>query len=128
MKLATQQNAVLLFLRIAIAAIFIHASYIKFGMWNMQASAEMSENMLLLTKFLAVVEGLGGLAVLIGFLTRWAALGLSIIMVGAIGMMQFGMGIGFASMQGPGWNFDLIILAGSLMLAVYGPGAWGLKK
>ena len=77
-----------------------------------------------LMKFLSIVEPLGALALIMGFLTRWAASGLAIIMVGAIFIMQFAMHVGFATPVGPGWNFPLVVLAGCIVLMAFGAGRW----
>jgi uncharacterized membrane protein YphA (DoxX/SURF4 family) len=61
-----------------------------------------------------------------GFLTRWAASGLAIIMVGAIFIMQFVMHVGFATPVGPGWNFPLVVFAGCVVLMAFGAGRWSV--
>lgn len=119
------QEAALLALRLVIAAIFIYAGYAKFGLWS-GAPAGMSAGMLLLMKFLSIVEPLGGVALAAGFLTRWASAGLAIIMAGAIAFMQFTMNVGFSAPQGPGWDFPLMILVGCLALMAFGAGRWAV--
>ncbi|MBI5422387.1 DoxX family protein [Candidatus Peregrinibacteria bacterium] len=121
----TFQDVTLLALRLVIAAIFIYAGYAKFGMWS-AAPAGMSAGMVLLMKFLSIVEPLGGVALIAGFLTCWASAGFAVIMVGAIGLMQFTMGVGFSTAQGPGWDFPLMILAGCLALMAFGAGRWSV--
>ena len=117
----------LLILRITVAAIFFSAAYAKLGLWS-GAPEGMSAGMANLTKFLSIVEPLGALALLLGFLTRLASIGLAIIMVGAIFVLQFGLGMGFTTAAGAGWNFPLMVLAGCLTLIVFGPGAWAMSK
>ena len=117
------QNTALLLLRLAIAAIFLYAGYVKLGFWS-SAPEGMSATMVNLTKFLSIVEPLGAVALIAGFLTFWAAAGLAIIMAGAILFMQFTMGVGFSTQQGPGWDFPLIILVGCLALMAFGAGKW----
>ena len=77
-------------------------------------------------KLLSIVEPLGALALILGFLTRLAASGLSIIMVGAILVTQFVMQVGFATPTGPGWNFPLAVLAGCITLIAFGAGRWSV--
>jgi putative oxidoreductase len=120
------QDVVLLAVRLITGAIFLYAGYAKLPFWSATPPG-MSEGMANLTKFLSIVEPLGALAILLGFLTRWAAGGLSIIMVGAIFYLQFVMHIGFATPTGPGWNFPLMVLAGCLVLLTFGPGRWSAK-
>ena len=88
----------------------------------------MSSGMINLMRFLAVVELLGGIGVLVGFLTRWASLGLSIIMLGAIYFVMKVMGLGFMPQTGPGWSFNLMILAGTVVLWAKGAGRLSLDK
>ena len=115
-----------MFLRLVLGVVFFYAGYVKWGMWSATPEG-MSAGMALLMKFLSIVEPLGAVAVIIGFLTRWAAAGFSIIMVGAIVLLQFMMGISFSGATGAGWNFPLMVLAGSLVLMTFGPGSWSLE-
>lgn len=77
-------------------------------------------------KILSIAEPVGALALIFGFLTRWAASGLAIIMVGAIFVTHFVMNVGFATPQGPGWNFPLAVLAGCIVLIAFGAGRWSV--
>ncbi len=122
----TFHDAALLVLRLIIAAIFLYAGYAKLGMWS-AAPDGMSSGMLNLIKFLSIVEPLGGAALVIGFLTRFAAAGLAIIMVGAIVLMQFSMHVGFSTPQGPGWDFPLMVLGGCIVLMAFGGGRWSVN-
>lgn len=120
------QNAALLILRVILAAIFLAAAYYKLPFWSGPVEG-VSAGMTNLIKFLSIVEPLGALAVLVGFLTRLAAGGLAIIMVGAIFVMQFMMGIGFTTPTGAGWNMPLMVLAGCVVLVAFGSGQWSLN-
>jgi putative oxidoreductase len=119
------QNAALLVLRVIVAVIFFYAAYAKFPFWS-GAPKWMAAWLLTVLKFLTIIEPLGATAVFVGFLTRWAACGLAIIMVGAIFVTQFVMHIGFATPTGPGWNFPLMVLAATLVLIAFGAGRWSL--
>jgi putative oxidoreductase len=114
-----------LVLRLVIAAIFLYHGYQKWGLWSAVPEG-MPSGMLNLMKFLSIVEPLGGLAMILGLWTRLAALGLGIIMVGAIYMKAATMGVGFATPQGPGWEFDLMILAGCIALLFEGAGKYSM--
>src|SRR3989338_2103944 len=109
-------------LRLAIASIFIVHGKSKLTMWKMQPSDQMPLKMLNIMKALSIFETLGGLAILSGFLTPFASIGLGIIMIGAIYFKIFKWKIGFASQQGTGWEFDLMVLAGCATLAMSGAG------
>ena len=121
----TFQNFALFILRASIAAIFFVAGYDKIPFWS-GTHPELSASMLLLTKILTVAEPLGALALLLGFLTRIAAGGLLIIMLGAIYYLQFVWGLGFRTPTGAGWNFPLALLAGCFILVAFGAGSWSI--
>ena len=64
-------------------------------------------------------EFFGGLALVLGLLTRFAAAGLAIIMLGAIVLAHS------TSFFAPeGMEFPLTLLAGSVALAITGAGSW----
>jgi uncharacterized membrane protein YphA (DoxX/SURF4 family) len=121
------QNASLLILRIITAAIFYVAAYYKFPYWS-SAPAGTSSFMLFTTRLLSIAEPLGATAILFGFLTRWAAAGLIIVLIGAIFVSQFVYGIGFVMPTAPGWNFPLVVLAGCLILLSFGGGQWSIDN
>src|SRR5437762_10828226 len=121
------QNIALLILRIITAAIFYVAAYFKFPFWS-HAPEGISPFLLFTTRFLSIAEPLGATAVLLGFLTRWAAVGLIIILVGAICVSQFVYGIGFVMPTSPGWNFPLSVLAGCFILVAFGAGEWSVDR
>jgi len=123
----TYQAAALLALRVVLAAMFFVAGYAKGFIWTGETFG-MSAWLVPVTQLLSVVEPLGALVVLAGFLTRWAAAGLSIIMVGAIFVTQFEMGMGFVTPTGPGWSYPLLTLAGCLVLLAFGPGQWSVDE
>jgi putative oxidoreductase len=126
----SSQNAALLILRIITAAIFYVAAYFKFPFWN-HAPEGMSPFLVFTTKLLSIAEPLGATAILFGFLTRWAALGLTIILLGAIYVTQFVFGMGFVTPNSAGWNMPLAVLAGCVILIAFGRGDWsidGMRK
>ncbi len=125
MKYTKNQNVSLLILRIVTAAIFLVAGYYKFSFWSAKPEG-MSVSMVNLMKFLSVAEPLGALAVLAGFLTRWAAAGLAIVLLGAIYVTKFSYGIGFVTPTGAGWNFPLAVLASCFILIAFGAGNWSV--
>lgn len=106
----------LLLLRVVVAAIFLSHGYAKWSAFD---------GTLTVMNILAIAEPLGGIAVLAGLLTRWAGLGLAIIMLGAMQMKIGNVGIaGFAG--NGGWEFDAIIFAGCVMIMTMGAGKYSL--
>jgi putative oxidoreductase len=78
-------------------------------------------------RFLSIVEPLGSLALAFGVLTRWAAAGLGIIMVGAIYYARTSLHAGvFTGPQGTGLDYNLLILAGCIVLVAFGAGGWSV--
>lgn len=129
MNTARLQNSVLLFLRIVIAAAFLVAGYAKLPFWSMDPAASgMPLWLFYLTLFLSIAEPIGAVAILLGFLSRTAAICLGIIMVGAILVSQFMMGMGFMTATGAGWSYPLTILAGCLVLVAFGVGDWSIDR
>ncbi len=105
----------LLALRIAIAAIFL-----------VHGPKKLSGSMGSFMTFIGVAETAGGTAVLLGFLTELAALGLGIIMAGAIYKKITEWHVPFTAMDKSGWEFDLLILAGCIVLLTVGSGSYGI--
>jgi len=76
--------------------------------------------------FIGVCELLGGAALVLGFLTQWAALGIAIIMVGAAYKKHFEWKVPFFTLEKMGWEYDFVLFAGCLALMFMGPGAWSV--
>ena len=71
-----------------------------------------------------LVECLGGLALLLGLFTRWAAISLAINMVGAIFTVHLKAGFFLPD----GYEFVLTLLAANVALALLGPGEASLER
>ncbi|HET6349730.1 MAG TPA: DoxX family protein [Candidatus Krumholzibacteria bacterium] len=71
-------------------------------------------------------EFFGGLGLVTGFLTRLSAAGVAAVMAGAVYMVHFPNGFfmnWFGQQAGEGYEFHLLVLAMTVMLAVRG-GGW----
>ncbi len=95
-------------------------------MWKMQPSSQLPAGMLSLLRFLSIVEPLGGVGVLVGFLTQPAAAGLAIIMLGAIRLKAIQMHRRFTG--DGGWELDFILLVAAIALFVIGAGRLSLDR
>jgi len=125
---AKYTDAAKLVLRIAVAAAFLYHGTMKWGMLSMPAAPEgMSAAMFTIFKILAIAEPLAGIALLLGFLTRIANIGLIIIMLGAIFVMKGGFSAGFSEGFGK-WELDFLLLSMNVALFLMGPGKWSLDK
>ena len=116
----------ILILRAAVGIIFLVHGSEKWKMWKMAPSEQMPAKMLNIIKLLSIVEPLGAIALMAGFLTPFASLGLGIIMLGAIYMKTRVWKNGFTSKQGMGWEFDFLILAVCCAILIFGAGALSL--
>ena len=68
------------------------------------------------TRFLGLAEMAGALGVAFGVLIQPAALGLILIMLGAIQRKIFVWHTGFWGKDGLGWNYDLMFVAMNLVI------------
>ena len=78
--------------------------------------------------FLGVAEIAGGLGVTLGVLTQLAAVGLILIMLGAIQMKIFVWHTGFWGEKASGWHYDLIFALMNLLILFTNGGAYVLLK
>jgi putative oxidoreductase len=74
------------------------------------------------TAFLGAAELAGSIALVAGFLTQWAALGLIMIMFGAIYMKAVKWKTGFWGEKSSGWHYDLLFVAMNLVILCTGGG------
>jgi putative oxidoreductase len=71
-----------------------------------------------------MAEGIGGLLLIAGLLTRFVTLPLIAIMIGAITLVK--ADLGFIVDGGPGASYETVLLAGLLGLLFIGPGRLSL--
>lgn len=115
----------LLVLRLSLGAVFIYHGMAKWQMGDLSP----------IMTILKYAEPLGGVALILGVLTQLAGLGLGIIMLGAIYMKATGFGqqtldlMGtFAAQGGTGWEFDLVLFAGCLIVVLMGAGSISVDR
>jgi len=77
------------------------------------------------TWYLILAHGLGGICLVLGIFSRWAALANMPVMLGAIVFVH--LKSGFWAHQG-GYEYPLVLLLASLALAMTGGGALTLRR
>src|SRR2546425_9127408 len=118
----------LLALRIALGAVFLTHGLGKRKLWSTQPSAQMPAGMLRKLRILSIAEPAGGLGVLVGFLTQLAALGLVIVMLGAIQFLITKVHRRFTGENVAGWEFEFLLLVVALALSILGGGKYALDR
>jgi len=81
-----------------------------------------------LARFLGIAELAGGLGVALGVLTQFAAIGLILIMGGAIYKKIAVWHTGFWGKHGDGWHYDLLFVVMCLVIATTGGGRYVLLQ
>ena len=80
--------------------------------------------------FLVIIgEFFGSLGLLIGFLTRFTAISISMIMLGAISMVHLEQGFfmnWFGHQSGEGYEYHLLVIGMCLALTLAGAGKWSV--
>jgi putative oxidoreductase len=115
-----------LLLRLMVALVFITSG------WSHLRNAEARSKEIGMSKgftlFLGAGEFLGGLGVGFGVLTQLAALGLILIMLGAIQKKIFVWHSGFWGKGSQGWHYDLMLVIMNLVIIFTGGGRFVLLK
>lgn len=125
-RLARFQNWALLLARLSIGASFIVHGYFKLPLWQ-SAPDGMPAGLLNVMRLLSVCEPLGGIAMILGVFTLPAAVGLTLVMLGAITLKNTDlMHLPFAAPGG--WELDLAMLGQIWMIGTFGPGKISIKN
>ena len=82
--------------------------------------------------FLVIIgESIGALALLMGFMTRFTAASLAVIMVGAITMAHWQHGFfmnWFGQQSGEGFEYHLLVIGMCVALVLVGAGKWSVDQ
>jgi putative oxidoreductase len=115
----------LLLLRFMVAVVFFSSG------WNhLKNPAERSKSIeasIGFTVFLGTAEVLGSVGVALGVLIQLAAIGLILLMLGAIQKKIFVWKIGFWGGRAYGWHYDLMLLVMNLVILLTGGGRLVLR-
>ena len=118
----------LLVVRVVVGVIFAaHGAQKMFGLFGGPGLAEMIKLMGTLGLLVSIGEFFGGLGLIVGFLSRFSAASLIVIMVGAIAMVHgqngFFLGTGPDSMlKTAGYEYNLALIGLLAPIFIAGPG------
>jgi putative oxidoreductase len=123
-ELSRFTDLALFLLRLMVALVFGTSG------WNHLKSPEERSKSIEMSKgftiFLGLVEVLGSLGLAFGVLTQLAAIGLILIMLGAIQKKIFVWHFGFWAANG--WNYELMLIIMNLVILVTGGGRYVLLR
>jgi putative oxidoreductase len=125
-QLAQFADLSLLLLRLMVAAVFVTS-----GWSHVKVPKERAKSIGMppsFTIFLGVAEVAGGLGVAFGVLTQLAAIGLILIMLGAIQRKVFVWHTGFWGEKASGWHYDLMLVLINLVIACTDGGKYVLWR
>src|SRR5947208_4680789 len=120
-QLTRYSDVGLLLLRLMVACVFFTS-----GLNHLKDPAERAKGIGASTGFTIVLgsgEVLGSLGVAFGVLIQLAAIGLILIMLGAIQKKIFVWKIGFWGGRAYGWHYDLMLLVMNLVILLTGGGS-----
>jgi len=125
-QLAHFTDLSLLLLRLMVAAVFVTSGWTDVKDPKERAnSIGMSPSFTIL---LGVAEIAGGLGVAFGVLTQFAAMGLILLMLGAIQRKLFVWHTGFWGEKSSGWHYDLMLILMNVVIICTDGGKYVLWK
>jgi putative oxidoreductase len=116
----------LLFLRVMAGAIYANSGYNDLK--DLDARSKSIGMPKGFTMFLAVAELAGGAALILGVLQQLAAIGLILVMLGAIQKKIFVWKTGFWGEDGFGWSYDLTLISMLLVILFTDGGRFVLMR
>ncbi len=125
-QLARFTDLGLLLLRLMVGLIFVTGGYSHLK--DPQARAKSIEMSKGFTIFLGFAEMAGGLGVTFGVLTQIAAIGLILIMFGAIQKKIFSWHTGFWGEKASGWHYDLMLVLMNAVILFTNGGSYVLMR
>jgi len=127
LQLAQYTDFALLFLRLMVGLVFVTSGYKHLQDPETRSKdIEMSKGF---TVFLGAAEFAGGLGVISGVFAQLAAMGLILLMLGAIQKKIFAWHTGFWGKSGTnGWSYDTMLIVMSLVIVTTGGGNLALTR
>ena len=135
----TDDDAAMLVLRVMLGIVFYFHGMQKlttmYGGYGFTGTLEFFTTKLGIPAFFAflaiMAEGLGWAGLIAGFLTRIAALGITVNMIVAVYMLHWQNGIfmnWFGNQKGEGFEYHLLVIAIGIALMIKGGGKWSLDR
>lgn len=125
-------DVALLIARVIVGVVFMmHGAQKLFGAFGGPGLSAVVQMMGPLGYLVAIGEFFGGLGLIVGFLSRFSAASLIVIMLGAIGMVhaQFGFFMNWTGSQaGEGFEYHLLAIALLLVILIVGPGGFAVAR
>lgn len=136
---ALHGNTASLLLRVTLGVVFFPHGAQKvfgwFGGFGYEATLASFEQTLnvpeAMTILVMAAELLGSICLVLGLLTRFAALGIAAVMIGAIFLVHWQNGFFMDwqnQKQGEGYEYHLLAAGAALALVALGPGHWSLDR
>jgi len=131
--MTTNQNALALIGRVLLALMFLLTGIGKIGGFTGTVAYISSVNLPLPSVLAAgslVLEIVAGIALIVGYKTRWAALALALFTIAAAVLFHnfWAMPPDKQMMQQVIFMKNMAVTGGLLMLALAGPGAWSVDR
>jgi putative oxidoreductase len=122
----TAVDVSLLLIRVIVGGIFmVHGAQKMFGAFGGHGLAATVEMMGAIGYLVAIGEFFGGLGLVVGFLSRFSAAALVVIMIGAIAMVHGPKG--FLLSEG-GFEYNLALIGLLLPILIAGPGHYSVGR
>ena len=128
MNLEARSDIAALLLRLSMGVLFIaHGFYLKLFVFGLEGTVSFFQSIgypAVFAYLVIALETLGGLALIVGALTRWVSVALVPVLVGAT-LVHAGNGWLFSAPNG-GWEYPVFWTVALVALAVLGDGRYSL--
>src|SRR6187399_1887153 len=122
----------LLILRVVLGVVFMaHGAQKLFGAFGGPGLGAVVQMMGPIGYLVSIGEFFGGLGLVVGFLSRFSAASIIVIMLGAIGMVHGKVGFfmnWMGNQGGEGFEYHLLAIAILLVILIAGPGRYALAR
>jgi len=122
----------LLIARVIVGVVFMaHGAQKLFGAFGGPGLSAVVQMMGPLGYLVAIGEFFGGLGLVVGFLTRFSAAAITVIMLGAIAMVHGKVGFfmnWMGKQAGEGFEYHLLAIAVLLTIVIAGPGRYAIGR